>query len=251
MATRWIFFDVGNVLFNDAPQDFEAFRIFHRAIQAVDPTCSFVSLLGERERLARSGEPRVLATLAARWLESDQIRSAYFDARRMVFSRYDEFNLVNDGLHEVLERLARRYRLGVIANQPPECRPSLVRRGLAGLFDVVAVSEELGLHKPGAEIFQWALARAGARPEECVMVGDRLDNDVAPAARLGMRTVWLHWPNHRWKNWFPADPEAAAFLESTDRVPYYGAARGAADEATATARTLRGVPDAVESIAIE
>lgn len=251
MATRWIFFDVGNVLFNDAPQDFEGLRIFHRAIQRVDAGCTFESLLLERERLAQSGSPRVLATLAARWLDRDQIRSTYLEAREALFSRYDEYNLVNDGLHDVLERLSRRYRLGIVANQPPECRPSLVRRGLADLFDVVAVSEEIGLHKPGPEIFQWAIDRAGVRPDECVMVGDRLDNDVAPAARLGMRTIWLQWPNHRWKNWFPTDPEAVAFLESTDRVPYYGGANRAAEAVDAASPTLRGVPDAVEGIAVD
>ena len=34
-----------------------------------------------------------------------------------------------------------------------------------------------------------ALDAASCRPENAVMVGDRLDNDIRPAKRLGMRTV--------------------------------------------------------------
>jgi len=35
------------------------------------------------------------------------------------------------------------------------------------------------------------LERAGCKPEEAVMIGDRIDNDIVPAKSLGMRTVWI------------------------------------------------------------
>jgi len=55
---------------------------------------------------------------------------------------------------------------------------------------VIASGAE-GVEKPDAEIFRRALRRAGCAPESAVMVGDRLDNDILPATRLGMRTVWV------------------------------------------------------------
>lgn len=36
-----------------------------------------------------------------------------------------------------------------------------------------------------------ALARANCRPERAAMIGDRLDNDIVPAKRLGMATIWI------------------------------------------------------------
>lgn len=220
---RWIFFDVGNVLFNDAPQDFAAFRFFHRAIQEIDATCSFEQLLHKRKQLARAGHRMILSKLASRWLDQERIREVYLEARRHLFARYDEHNLVNEGLADLLTTLsAGKIRLGIIANQPPECRPSLARRDLIHHFDVVAISEELGLHKPAPDIFLWALDRAGARPRDCVMIGDRMDNDIVPAAALGMKTIWLQWQSHRDKNWSPGDPDAQRFLESCDRVSYFG-----------------------------
>lgn len=58
-------------------------------------------------------------------------------------------------------------------------------------FDVVSASAELGVSKPDRRIFTYALEQAGCRPEEALMVGDRLDNDVLPAKELGMKTVWV------------------------------------------------------------
>jgi HAD superfamily hydrolase (TIGR01509 family) len=63
------------------------------------------------------------------------------------------------------------------------------RFGLADAIDAVASSHSVGWRKPHPAIFQHALDLTGARPEETVMVGDRLDADVAGAQALGMRAV--------------------------------------------------------------
>ena len=36
-----------------------------------------------------------------------------------------------------------------------------------------------------------ALNKAMCEPAEAFMVGDRLDNDIYPAKKLGMKTVWV------------------------------------------------------------
>ena len=55
-------------------------------------------------------------------------------------------------------------------------------------MDPVKIAEE-GVSKPDRRIFDIALSRAGCKPENAVMIGDRLDNDIAPAKKLGMKTV--------------------------------------------------------------
>ncbi len=90
-----------------------------------------------------------------------------------------------------LQALQGRFYLGVIANQPPGTAARLEKMGLAPYFDRVISSAEEGVAKPDPAIFQIALERAGCCPEEAVMTGDRLDNDIAPAKRLGMKTIWI------------------------------------------------------------
>lgn len=94
---------------------------------------------------------------------------------------------------ELLAGLAQRYRLGLCSNfsHAPTARDVLARAGLAPFLSSVAVSEAVGFRKPRREIFEAALSGLGAAPEECVHVGDSLQADVAGAAALGMRTVWI------------------------------------------------------------
>ena len=52
-------------------------------------------------------------------------------------------------------------------------------------------SAEEGVAKPEKEIFLRALSRAECLPENAVMIGDRIDNDIEPANKLGMKTIWV------------------------------------------------------------
>lgn len=63
--------------------------------------------------------------------------------------------------------------------------------GIGKYFEVVVASAEAGCAKPDLKIFNLALEQAGCEPDEVIMVGDRLDNDIAPAKLLGMKTVWV------------------------------------------------------------
>lgn len=56
---------------------------------------------------------------------------------------------------------------------------------------LVTASAEEGVAKPDSEIFLRALKRADCLPENAAMIGDRIDNDIEPANRLGMRTIWV------------------------------------------------------------
>ena len=46
--------------------------------------------------------------------------------------------------------------------------------------------------KPRREIFEEALSRLGVKAEEALYIGDSLTYDVAPAAALGINTVWVN-----------------------------------------------------------
>ena len=56
-------------------------------------------------------------------------------------------------------------------------------------FDAVVPSYEVGALKPAPTIFEAALGRVGARPDEAAMVGDSPGSDVRAARRLGLRAV--------------------------------------------------------------
>ncbi|MDE2292706.1 MAG: HAD family hydrolase [Elusimicrobia bacterium] len=91
----------------------------------------------------------------------------------------------------VLERLAARYRLGVVSNFYGNLEDVLASEGLRDLFGAVADSQRVGCTKPDPRLFRWALDRLGAEPGQALMVGDSLRRDMAGAEALGMPHAWM------------------------------------------------------------
>ena len=91
----------------------------------------------------------------------------------------------------LLERLAGRYRLGVLSNFYGNLRELCDEAGIAGYFAVLFDSAREGIAKPDPVFFTRALDRLSVPAVAAAMVGDNLERDVAPAKALGMKTFWL------------------------------------------------------------
>ena len=65
---------------------------------------------------------------------------------------------------------------------------------------MIAVSEEMGVSKPNKELFEIALSFANSQPNDSIMVGDRLDNDIIPAKSIGMKTIWIRTGLSKYQN---------------------------------------------------
>jgi putative hydrolase of the HAD superfamily len=78
-------------------------------------------------------------------------------------------------------------------------RAKIAAAGLVDRLDHVLVSEEQGLRKPQAVIFEKALALAGCAAEDAMMIGDDPRTDIAGARAAGIaavlvRTRWFDAP---------------------------------------------------------
>ena len=88
-----------------------------------------------------------------------------------------------------LEALAPRYTLGIVSNG----NTSAGELGMDGLMSFELFSQDHGgVEKPDPQLFRIARAEAGCSPDELLHVGDSLENDVAGAAAVGARSVWLN-----------------------------------------------------------
>ena len=99
--------------------------------------------------------------------------------------------------HALLEALRNRgLKLGVVSNasDPPALlHGELAESGIAERVDYAVFSSEVGWRKPGAELFELALAALGVSAGAALFVGDRLYEDVHGASELGMTTVQALW----------------------------------------------------------
>ncbi len=107
------------------------------------------------------------------------------------FSRAEAWDLFED-VPSALESLsADGIALAVVANWDPRLPGLLQALGLAGAFDQIVYSAEVGFEKPHPGIFESALARLGVEPEEALHVGDSRRRDIEGAQAVGMHAVLL------------------------------------------------------------
>ncbi|GAA4172667.1 HAD-IA family hydrolase [Gryllotalpicola koreensis] len=112
------------------------------------------------------------------------------------FSDPAEWELYPETL-DALEALQEEgWRLAIVSNAVPELRRTVQGLGIAGYFDAIIASAEVGYEKGHPEIFRTAL-RALGEPDPSGpvwMVGDNLEADIEAATRLGFGTVLVHSP---------------------------------------------------------
>jgi FMN phosphatase YigB (HAD superfamily) len=100
-----------------------------------------------------------------------------------------------DGVTEALEALAPSLVCCVASNAGASDAElmglALERGGIRANFHHLFTSKELGAVKPDSRFFTEALQRIGVAPNECVMVGNDYEKDIAGAKQAGLHTVWL------------------------------------------------------------
>jgi len=105
------------------------------------------------------------------------------------------------GVTDVLPRLSRRYRLGLISDTgltPGRVLREILRRDrLLPYFRTLTFSDETGAAKPLPEQFLHTLSVLEAQPEEAAHIGDLPETDIAGAQAVGMKAVLFLGVSHR------------------------------------------------------
>ncbi len=104
---------------------------------------------------------------------------------------------LREGIDELIRSLHRGgTRLGLVTNnEPARVRTDLARYHLDNLF-VFAPPRDPPLRKPNSEVFLYAAVALDVRPDDCLVIGDRIDTDIVPAKLLGMTTVLFRTGRH-------------------------------------------------------
>ncbi|CUU22865.1 noncanonical pyrimidine nucleotidase, YjjG family [Duffyella gerundensis] len=98
------------------------------------------------------------------------------------------------GAVNLIERLKGEVKMGIITNGFTALQQArLQRTGFLGFFDLLVISEQVGVAKPHPDIFNHALEKMGHPPRDRVlMVGDNPDSDILGGINAGLKTCWLN-----------------------------------------------------------
>lgn len=116
---------------------------------------------------------------------------------------------------ELLNAVKGRYRLGLITNGLVEVQyPRLKNTGLGDYFEVIVVSDEIGVAKPHAGFFDHAYDLMNRPDKEKVLViGDNPVADIGGALSYGFHACWYKIPGVIRQPAQPAHYEITALAE--------------------------------------
>ena len=190
-----LFFDIGETIL-DAGSQMDALMEVHRNVLE---EFGFPLTQDEYRQLddemIRSLAPSAMHAITWHFAKPDV--SLHNDIKAELRSRYDEIRRIESrlypGVEGLLEKLADDYVLGLAGNAPASVTERLDELGVLRWFNHTDVSGSIGIKKPDQRFFETILANAGTKASESIMIGDRLDNDIIPARRIGMKTIWIRW----------------------------------------------------------
>ena len=99
-----------------------------------------------------------------------------------------------DGVLELLQNLRdnKSIKVGLVTNGIPEIQKhKLLSLGISNRFDYKLFTKEIGCEKPNYKPFIHALNQLKVKADKTLFVGDHPLNDIIPANKLGMDTMWI------------------------------------------------------------
>lgn len=104
-------------------------------------------------------------------------------------------HLIN-GAIDVLTYLKPKYNLHIITNGFEKVQKIKLKNSkISTFFDIIVSSESVGVKKPNAKVFEFALNEAKANTKNSIMIGDSYEADVLGAKAVGITPIFYNEKN--------------------------------------------------------
>jgi putative hydrolase of the HAD superfamily len=201
---RAVLFDLDNTL-TDRPASIARFTAQFRERYATDLTPisedDLFKAITLADRDGYRGRLEVCSDLATclPWKESPPPN----ELQKFWLTAFPSSTAPAKGIPAILDSLeAKGLNLAIVSNGGTFVQNTKIDvLGLRTYMKAIVISEEVGVEKPGQEIFSHALRLVGVRPSEALFVGDDPYRDIEGARLTGVLPVWLRhgriWPKEK------------------------------------------------------
>jgi FMN phosphatase YigB (HAD superfamily) len=197
-AITTVLLDAGGVILDETDHEKVRVEIAVEVLRTVVPDMDAEHLYSDLDEAIHVFCPRILAYVLWKHLKPDRVA---FDRLHDSFrSRWRERRpplTLMMGLEEELKTISASFDVGIAGQYGRDLLGLLDQSGLLRYFKYRFTQDDFAITKPDPRYLAEIAERCGVDPCECIMVGDRIDNDVIPARHLGMRTVLVRVGLHR------------------------------------------------------
>lgn len=182
MSVKAIYFDLGGVLFRTEDPSVRAglaaeFGMSYEEMDRFVFECKSAALASVGKMTEDEHWLDVTRRLKLPESEVTRVHRAFFGGDRL-----------DETLIDFIRSLRKTYKTGLISNAWDGLRAWIDESNFADAFDYMVISAEIGVAKPDARIYQFALDKLGVRADEAIFVDD-VEKNISACEALGMRGV--------------------------------------------------------------
>lgn len=125
---------------------------------------------------------------------ADQLNIPVHEVADLFHSNMSQVSAPLAGADDLIRSLKQQYKSGIISNGFTNLlQARLQRHQWESYFDVVVISESVGLAKPHKSIFEHTFDLMGKPAvDKILMVGDTFESDILGAINAGIDACWLN-----------------------------------------------------------
>jgi putative hydrolase of the HAD superfamily len=98
---------------------------------------------------------------------------------------------LNSGLEKEVKAISQNFKIGIAGQYGRDVLELLEEHSILDCFTYRFTQDDFPITKPDPRYYEQILKKCGVTPEECIMVGDRIDKDIIPARQVGMKTILI------------------------------------------------------------
>ena len=200
MHYRWLIFDADNTLFDfDLAQTValeQTFAMLGHGFEA-EHHALYANVNTELWEAFERGELPQDAIKESRFERLSERTGWDFDTAKVSSSYLTNLSkgqFLLDGALTLVKHLSQHHKLIIMTNGLKEVqRPRFESSPVSAYMQDILVSDELGVAKPSAGIFDIAFERMGSPlRSEVLMIGDSLSSDIRGGVNYGLNTCWFN-----------------------------------------------------------
>lgn len=212
MEVTTVLLDAGGVILDESEAERAKAEIICKTLAPLVHRYSLEDYHSDIEEAVVSFCPNVYGFVL--WKHSDGNTSLYdrlYGSYRAEWGRRQPELKLTEGLRDELESISKRYSIGIAGQYGNRILDLLKRESLLEHFAHRYTQDDFSITKPDPRYYEQIAEACGVEPEQCTMVGDRIDKDIIPAKQVGMKTIRVRVGLH--KDQRPRVPDELPDLE--------------------------------------
>ena len=193
-----VLLDAGGVILDESEHERVRIEIATHVLSGAVPGYTEAMLRGDIDEAIEVFCPRILAYVFWKRVRPDlDLFEKLYDAFLTEWTaRRPPLRLMSGFKHEI-PRISRCFKVGIAGQYGGDLLELLEQEGILNHFTHRFTQDDFDITKPDPRYLEQIAGACGVNPGECIMVGDRVDNDIIPAKQVGMKTVLVRWGLHR------------------------------------------------------